>query len=173
VGCKDSLHQFRQLISGISAGSNVVGVAAIVVMVLVTVSDVIGRRIFGSPIIGTLEIVRFMMAMAVFLTIAHAGVNGDHVTCDVFFMLFPRKIKSSIEIITSLLSLVLWGLVSWQLGKKAVDLLQVGESSMLLRVPTFPFLFIAAFGSGLLALVILVQFITSLGNFPGIKDQKS
>ena len=152
----------RKGVFGLTNVTNSIGIFAVAVMVLVTVLDVIGRRIFGSPLLGTLEIVRFMMAMAVFLTISHAAVHDHHVTCDVLLVLFPNKLKIITEKVTSLLSLGLWIMLSYQLTRQALGLWRAGESSMLLRIPVYPFSFIAAFGSALLACVILIQFVSSI-----------
>lgn len=152
----------RKTVFGLTNVTNSIGILAVAVMVLVTVLDVIGRRVFGSPLLGSLEIVRFMMALAVFLTISHAAVHDRHVTCDVLFIFFPKKLQIMTEKVTSLLSLGLWIILSYQLTRQALGLWQAGESSMLLRIPVYPFVFIAAFGSALLACVILIQFVSSI-----------
>jgi TRAP-type C4-dicarboxylate transport system permease small subunit len=162
VNIRSVAGNIRKGIFRLAAVTNSIGILAVAVMVLVTVVDVIGRRIFGSPLLGSLEIVRFMMAMAVFLTIAHAAVHDHHVTCDVLFILFPNKLQIITEKVTMLLSLGLWIILSYQLTLQALDLWRAGESSMLLRIPVYPFAFIAAFGSALLAFVILIQFVNSI-----------
>ncbi len=151
----------QKVVVDIAAISNIIGVVAVSVMVLVTVGDVIGRRFFSHPIVGSLEIVRFMMAVAIFLTIGYAQIHGDHISCDVLFRSLSRKIQLIVEKITLVLSLGLWLLIAWQLGKQAIGLWTSGESSMLLRIPTAPFYLIAGFGSGLLAVIILIQLFSS------------
>jgi len=48
---------------------------------------------------------------------------------------------------------------SWQSALYGLDMLRLGETSVLLRILVSPFIFIVAFGSAVFFLVILVQFI--------------
>ena len=54
-----------------SRWTNYVGAAVVMVMVVMTLSDVIMCYVFNSPITGAKEITEVLLVVAVFFTIAH------------------------------------------------------------------------------------------------------
>ena len=66
-----------------SRWTNYVGSAVIFVMVMLTLSDVIARYVFNSPIIGAKEITEVLLVTAVFFCIAHTHNQKGHVSVDV------------------------------------------------------------------------------------------
>jgi TRAP-type C4-dicarboxylate transport system permease small subunit len=139
--------------------SRVLGIAGawlLPVLVVVTAADVVMRRFFNSPIPGAFEISGLILGIIVFLTLAYCAIEIGHVEVDVLVTRFSPKLQSGIAFVMYFLSAILLGLMSWQLFELAVRVMDMNESTVILSIRLYPFLFIAAIGVALLALVFLV-----------------
>ena len=72
----------NQALTWLSRRLNKVGTVLLVVMMLVTTIDVIGRYIFNSPFGGANEIAEFLQALVVYLGIAYTATQKGHVAVD-------------------------------------------------------------------------------------------
>jgi TRAP-type C4-dicarboxylate transport system permease small subunit len=133
-------------------------IAAVVMMFLVTV-DVFMRRALNQPIFGAYEIGKVLLVMVVFCGVAYVMTVKGHVVVDTLARLYPKKLQMAVAGIAHFFSLIIVALISWQSAVYGLEMLRVGERSVLLRILVSPFIFVVAFGSAVLFLVILVQFI--------------
>ena len=74
----------------------------------------------------------------------------------------PARPRAFIEGTGYLLSAVLFGLLAWQSQVYAMDLIETGEVSLTLGIPTWPFVFGLTAGCGMLSLVLLVDALRQL-----------
>jgi len=72
------------------------------------------------------------------------------------------KVQALVDTLTQFLCFVLFCLVAWSTFKHGIEIRQWQEVSIDLAIPLYPFVFIAAFGSAMLALILLTKTITSL-----------
>lgn len=150
------------LVSPVSRVVNSVGMVMLVAMMLLTVADVTLRYLFRMPILGSLEITRFMLVSLVFLAMAYTQVKKGHVRLDTIFDRLPRKTQALIDSIAYLFSIGLVSLTTWQSIVYAQYMWTQGIVSEALRIPVYPFVLIVAFGSLLLCLVLVADFINSI-----------
>ena len=136
-------------------------IAAMGMMFLVTV-DVFMRRVLNAPILGSYEIGKVLLVMVVFFGVAYVMSVKGHVAVDTLVRLYPRRLQKVVSGIAHFLSLAIVALISWQSTVYGLEMLRAGETSVLLRIIVSPFIFFVAFGSAVLFLVILVQFIYTL-----------
>lgn len=139
------------LLKGIAMG-------VLFIMMLLTASDVIFRYIFNRPIAGSIELTEFMMATMVSFGIAYCAVLGGHVSVDVVVSLLPKKVRTIIGIITTLLSLGLFLLITWQNVLYIREVFDSGLESPVLLLPAYPYIAAVAIGFGALCLVLLMNF---------------
>ena len=132
-----------------------IGTSVIAVMMLLTVADVVGRRVFNQPISGAYELSQFMLVIVVFFTIVHCEFVRGHIAIDLVTSRFRQRTQDVVASIMYLFFLVTFGLLTRQLIVHAMDLWQVNRISGELAIPVFPFVFVAALGSALLSLVVL------------------
>jgi TRAP-type C4-dicarboxylate transport system permease small subunit len=149
------IYPFSRRISIVSA------VAAVVMMLLVT-ADVVMRRLFNSPIFGAYEVEKLLLLIIVFFGAAYVMSTKGHVFVDTLTRLYPKSIQNVAIPASYFLSLLIMALISWQTTVYGLATLEIGETSVLLRIPTAPFIFIVAFGSAVFFLVLVVQFIYAL-----------
>jgi TRAP-type C4-dicarboxylate transport system permease small subunit len=135
-----------------------IAMSVLVIMMLLTALDVIFRYIFNRPIAGSIELTEFMMAIMVSFGIAYCAVMGGHVSVDIVVSLLPKKTRTIIDTITTLLSLGLFLLVTWQNVLYIKETFDSGLESPVLRLPVYPFIGTVAIGFGALCLVLLMNF---------------
>ena len=128
-------------------------------MLSVTV-DVIGRYAFNRPFTGAFDIIEMMMVVLIFSGLAYCAAEGGHVRVEVIYARLPKVIQANLDKITSAGSVFIIGLITWRLGIRAWDnaLELLGPSTITLEIPHWPFILVAAVGSGLLCFVLLIQF---------------
>jgi len=94
-------------------------VAAIVllILVLITCIDVVGRYLFASPLVGAVELVRICMAGIIFLSFPLMFLRNDHIIVD----LIPIFRKGWLAWITSAVILIVTILVAYKIGDRVFD----------------------------------------------------
>lgn len=133
-------------------------VAAIVIMglMLIMVADVIGRKVFNSPLSGTTEIAEMTLVGVVYLSISHVQRNGGHIKIDLFADYLPATIRSIFDIVGLTLSFVVCGFITWGSTWLALESVRLQDFTMgVVRVPLWPGKLVVAIGFGLLTLRLL------------------
>lgn len=141
---------------------------AIVCMMLLTCADVLLRLCVTiyhktnwefltplKPIPGTYELVCFMGSTAVSFAMAHTSVEKGHVAVSFIVALFSERFQAVIETITTCFGLFFFILLAWQSVGYAADLREMGEVSLTLQLPFYPFVYGVAFSAFAVCLVLL------------------
>ena len=139
-----------------------VGQVILMAMVLLTITDVILRRIFNHPLSSSLELSQVMLVIVVFSSVAYCGIKRGHVRIDALTSQFSPKIQTILKSMTGLFGVLLFSAMGWGSIVLALDKLANQSVTGILPIPVYPFVFLVAFGSILLALILLVRFIDSL-----------
>ena len=121
-----------------------VGIAAFIVMMIVTTLDVLGTKLLLIPVPGALDIMMMAQLIAISFGISATLIAGGHIQVEFFVMLFPKKIQIFVELFSNLLGLVLFALITCHLFKYGCDLKEYNEVSPTIRLPLYPFAMAAA-----------------------------
>lgn len=148
--------------STLSAALSKLGSVALVAMMIVTVIDVAGRYLFNTPILGAFELTEFLVLILIFSFLAHTQSQKRHICCEILADLLPNKIQFVSGVINSIISLVLFGLITYMGIVKAIELMQTGESSPNLVIPNYPFAFFLALGGLVMCIEYAKDIITLL-----------
>ncbi|MFZ1101985.1 MAG: TRAP transporter small permease [Hyphomicrobiaceae bacterium] len=129
----------------------------VVLMMLMgyTVLDVVLRYLFNRPFSGSLEITEFAMSVIVFLGIAYCGFTGGHVAVDILDRPLQNPKLRFVPVLLTLASAVLFAAIAWLTAAEALTSMQ--RVSNMVRWPHWPFQMTVALGSGVYAVVLLVQ----------------
>jgi len=126
------------------------------VMVLV-VSNILLRAIFGRPILGTYELVGFLTALGIGLALAHCAWQNGHIAVGFVMDRLPLRLQAAVDLLTTLLTLGFWSLTAWHLGHYAASMAANGVVSATARVPVYPVIYLLALGFLVLCLVQVVR----------------
>ncbi|MDA4847249.1 TRAP transporter small permease [Hoeflea poritis] len=115
--------------------------ALAVLAILLTVSvDVLLRASVNAPIGATIEIVSFYyMIPLVFFPIMTLELKGGHIDTDLFYRLFPRRMKQLSIVVSVLLTALIYLVLAYFTFKQAVVSTDNGEVSMgISHLPIWP-----------------------------------
>ena len=134
--------------------------------------DVLARLALGKSIPGIIELEEFMMILIVFLALGFIQAEKEHVNIDLLYSKFPPWAQETIDVFNNIVCLVIFSLMGWQTIIQVTK--KIGEISFSLGIPISLFLAIAAFGTLMLAIVLLIDLLRSIsqvingGRWPGI-----
>jgi TRAP-type C4-dicarboxylate transport system permease small subunit len=144
--------------------------AAIVVMMLLTVADVLMRLCVTinqgrnwefldlfKPIPGTYELVGFLGSMAVAFAMAHTSIKKGHVSVSFIVRLLPPRVQAVVKTLTDLFALTFFVLIVWRALVYANHLRTIGEVSLTLQLPFYPFVWGIGLGAFAVCLVLVVE----------------
>jgi len=129
--------------------------ACLVLMMLATVADIIGRHLFSAPIPGTVDIVELMLVYLVFLGIPLAFVAGEHIVVDVLEEVAPGWLVGWLDRLALWVSAALLVLLCYAMWTPFQDTRMFGDRTMDLRIPLVWHWLAIWIGMGLSALILL------------------
>lgn len=137
------------------------GLAALclVLMMLATVVDILGRHLFSAPISGTVDMVELALVYLVFLGIPLAFVAGEHIVVDVLEEVAPRAWVAWLDRLALWVSMLLLGLLCYAMWTPFLDTWAFGDRSMDLRIPLVWHWLAIWIGMVLSTLILLVRVI--------------
>lgn len=143
--------------------ANVVATAWILLMMTLLLCDIVGRNIFGAPIAGVPEMVKFSIVGIVFLQVAHTHRKGEMIRSDgllgVIAGAMPR-VGAALDLLAIVAGAGVSFLLAWAVWPKALRAFHRGEMEGIaghFQMPLWPFLTIVAAGSALLGLSFLLD----------------
>lgn len=132
------------------------GFCIVGVMILV-VANILLRKIFKLPILGSYELVGYLSALAASLALASCALQNGHIALDYIVNKFPGKIQTVTSIFVNFIALCFWGFTAWHLGIYAQNLMVNGVVSPTAQLPVYPVVLLIGFGLVGLCLVSIVR----------------
>ena len=114
----------------------VIAGTALTLMMLLTVSDVVGRA-FGHPVMGTYEVVGFMLALVIGFAIPKVSLARQHIYMD-FIDRLSKKNRAHMNIFTRVLCIILFVLIGYSLFGVGNEYRISGETSPTIMLPFYP-----------------------------------
>jgi len=133
--------------------------------ILITISlDVFLRTAFKAPFSSTIEIVSFYyMAPIAILPIGTLEVTDGHIRTDLFYRLFPSRLRALSDMVSGVLTVGIYGLLFWVSFKQAVTSTKAGELAMgVALLPVWPVRWIVPFAFGISAAIALLMIVVHL-----------
>ena len=152
------LHRF---VRGLKGGLAFVGGAFLAAMVLLTCGNIL-LRIVWVPIPGTFELMGFFGAVTAAFALGYTQLRRGHIAVDVLIGRFSRGTRRALDAVNSLVCMIFFAVVAWQIGLKATVLMRSGEVTETLRVAYHPFTYGVAVGCGALALVFFADLVRAI-----------
>ncbi|MFK7997922.1 MAG: TRAP transporter small permease [Granulosicoccus sp.] len=147
----------RSLISRSTLWFAYIACGCLLLLMMVTFVDVIGRYMFNRPVTFAVELIELLMGMVVFFGLAYTTLKKAHITVDLILDAVSGIFKATLLKLAALISATVIILMAWQLTKRGIGFLQSGLSTDVLYMRVAPFVFIMCAGVFLAALVAVVQ----------------
>lgn len=107
-------------------------------IVVLTFVDVFARYLFAAPIRGSLEIIEFAMALAIFAALPLVTRDRGHVTVTLVDGAVPRAWRPLHRALCDTIGAAALALLSWRLAAQALDDVQAGTQTIVLHLPKAP-----------------------------------
>jgi TRAP-type C4-dicarboxylate transport system permease small subunit len=156
------LDKFERFNHRLSSWCEWLGIAAMLLMMVITCIDVVGAKVFLQPLLGAIDIVMLSQIVAISFAAGMALIVGRHIRVEFFFDLLPRRAQALINSFVLLLGLGLFIVVIWRLGVLGHSFQTSGEYSPTAYIPLYPFAYAIALASIPVFLVLLLEFLKSL-----------
>jgi len=140
------------------------GMYLLIPLMVLTAADVIGRSFFNKPIPGTFELSEYILATFILLGAAYTQQVKGHVGIDFLTSRISFHLRIVCNLITTILSLFIIGILIWQGFLEGVREKAVSD---MLRIPQYPFRLLVAIGGFLLWLELLIDLISYIGKLKG------
>lgn len=152
------------LIQRINLYACMVGMFLIIPLMLLTTGDVLGRKFLSKTIPGTFELSEYLLAVFILLGAAYTQQVKGHVGVDFLISRLNPRLYTLCQILTTLLSLFIIGILIWQGYLEGIRERTVSD---MLRIPQYPFRLLVAVGGFLLWLELLINLLNLIGKLKG------
>lgn len=156
------LEKFEKFNNRLSGWFEWVGVAGLLLMLLVTIIDIVGTKLFNTPLLGALDWVRVFQSLAIAFACAMTLIIGRHVKVEFLITHLPKRAQAVIESIVFLLGLGLFVLIVWRLTVLGYAMQAGGETSATAHIPRFLPAYWIALASIPVCLVFLQRLLSSI-----------
>ena len=155
----DKFEKFSRRLSG---WCEWLGLAALLVIMLITCIDVVGSKVFRSPLLGALDIVQLSQIVAISFAAGMTLILGRHIQVEFFYNILPRRAQAVLDSVVPLLSLALFIVIIWRLWVLGRSFHTTGEYTATAYIPLYPFAYAIALACIPVCLILLLEFFKSL-----------
>ncbi len=164
---------FKKIIETCCELSARVGMAAVFILLALTVCDVAGRYIFNSPIPGTFELTKILFALSVFFSFAISQFRGENLGITLLYNKFPTRVQGILDLFSSLLSISMFVIALYQIFRYAERMRIANTTTSVLRWPIYPWIYLASVGMLVLVIALVWDLGVSVKELKGEKNDES
>ncbi len=161
-GLSDLAQVLNRKIEPINRYISYLGAGMLGLLVLMLMYSIIGRRLIGSPLKGSFELTELFLVAITFTVLAAECMGHEKMTVDILSKHLPRRIQDIVAPIIFALVIFMLVVLTWQLIKQGIRVQGFHQTTRVIQIPIYPFLYLAAFGIITLIPVYLVRFLFSL-----------
>jgi len=111
----------------------------LVFLIFLTVGDVVGRNLQDRSILGAVDISTLALVSVAFLGLAAAELDGRHVSVDLVEANLPRRIRTGLALIRTVLLAVIGAVLGWGMYGTVTSAFERSETTNgILRLATWP-----------------------------------
>lgn len=133
------------------------GVLLLLACALLTVADILGRRLLGWSLPGLIDLTQLLIMGSVFLCIPFAFERRANVEVDLLYGRLPAPLRRLLAAAWLVLSAGFLLVVAWQVAQAAAQVIEYAESSPTIAIPMIWYWVPILFGTILAAIVCIHQ----------------
>lgn len=142
------------------------GVLLLLACALLTVADILARRLLGVSLPGLIDLTQLLIMGSVFLCIPFAFERRANVEVDLLYGRLPVSLRRLLAAAWLLLSAAFLLAVAWQVAQAASQVLEYAESSPTIAIPMIWYWVPILFGTVLAAFVCIHQLLRRSPHHP-------
>ncbi len=130
-------------------------------MIFLTCANILFREM-GMPIRGTYELMGYMCAVVIALSLGYTQSHKSHIAVDIVVQRFSKTIQKILGAVNNIVCMIFFSIAGWQIIRIGTNLMNTGETSETLRIVYYPFTYGTALGCFIIAFTIAVDFLMSI-----------
>lgn len=140
----------------------VLGGVVLLLMVFVNIISILGRAIFGTPLVGDFELIEIACAVSIFMFLPLCKLKNGNIIVDTFTTKLNEKKLLFLDLVGDMLFGMIALFFSYRMIFGLLDMIRYGEETMLLEIPVW-----IPFCPAILSLFFLslICFLSSLSKF--------
>ena len=135
------------------------GMSALVFLAVLTTIHVAGRYVFKQPVPGFVELSSLLQITAISMAGPFSMICGRHIAVGVLVDRFSARTQAIIDFFTYCLCLMFTGLAVWQTFRRGTSLMLRAQTTEIMHIPVWPFIYLIAICWVLFSLAILFRLI--------------
>ncbi|WP_415716474.1 TRAP transporter small permease [Maridesulfovibrio sp.] len=152
-------NQISSLVDKFEALLKNIAAVCLIGMALLTGADIISRGALNTPLFGVEDIVAVLSVLTTGLALGYAENQKANIGVEFLYSKFSLRTRRIVKIITTSISIALFGMVTWRLYLYGCAMREAAEVSMTLELPTDMVIIALAFGFGCFTLTLLKELI--------------
>jgi TRAP-type C4-dicarboxylate transport system permease small subunit len=152
----------NRLIHKITKGFAYVSAVIFAVIVLVVLTNIVGRAVFNKPVKGTVEIVQYGVMFCAGIVMCRSGLEERHISVTFLIDKYPKRVRAALVAFGKLLGAAAFGILSAIYAGNIFEAAQTGKLTDTFRLPFEYVYLIMAVCFAMGALIFLYQFVTSV-----------
>jgi TRAP-type C4-dicarboxylate transport system permease small subunit len=151
------MHKVKAITDKIASAVGIISIVGYITITLLTFADIIAKKVIGTPIYGTYEIVERLMLVAVFTSFAYAQVKRSHINVTVVVERLPRLPRHLIMALMSLLSTSIAAVLTYAAYRQSNIAAATSSQTGILAIPLAPFFYVETIAMVIFTLILLVD----------------
>lgn len=136
---------------------NDIGGLFIFALMWLTMAEVLGRRLFNSPVPGAIDYIEVGMVVFAFMGAAYCQRHGGHVRMDLLVANLKGRLLWSVEALAVFVAIVYVGIIAWASAQDAWRSYSLGDETLDAHVAVWPSKLVVPIALALLELRLLVN----------------
>jgi TRAP-type C4-dicarboxylate transport system permease small subunit len=136
-----------------------VGSIAVLLLMSIATINVVLRYPFKMPWRGAYEVVGFLGAVVIAFALGYTQKRKDHIVVDILTEKFPRRVNRVLDQISYFVTMIFFGIVSWQVFVWGTKISKSGEVSETLKIIFHPFIYSVSLGFAVFSLTLIIDFL--------------
>lgn len=135
----------KTVLQRLAVGLALVGGALLLAAIAMSLTSMLGRRLWSAPITGDMELLQMTMAVAVACFLPLCEINDRHIRVDIVATFLPERVNRALLVLSHLMLALVCALLTWRTGMLAMDSfayngqsVQLGLSEGLFQVAMLP-----------------------------------
>ncbi len=149
--------RLESLLRGFCRACAGIGVAILIACALLTVADVVLRRVRGEAIPGMVDLTQLMVMTGVFLCIPYVFEQRANVEVELVHERLPASMQRALSLLWSVVSALFLVAIAWYAAIAASQVLEYGDRSPTVAIPMIWYWAPILFGTIVSAFVCVVQ----------------
>jgi len=152
-----------KIMDRIAWGMSVIGAFVLLLMLVVTISDVVADKLLKLPFPGATELVMSIMPISVCAFLLSLQIKKRHIVIDIMITMFGPKARVFLQLLTPPCGIFLFGLLTWLSIPLAIHSVRIGEhTGGNVGVPMYPAKVMIPIATGLVTVQLIIELVRIL-----------